>query len=302
MSSKYVERLFIQPEKSLTVVNSDNAMGVENCEFGETQKFSNHLITGTAHPRTKIAPIIPARPLDITYWRENPMVNLSIINKRKQTYNSLAGYDTTELTEMKCDSIRDELYTENPNPLVQTIQPGVYTLPYEYEPINANLGISDTPQFEKISSNKQDGNVIFQQNPVRENFESIKKNNIVDDVSIYNVFDPRFSGYGSDNRNYLDPMLNQTRYYYDDIDAIRRPNYIVRSKLDSCTTSFGDQYGPMRKYQLNLNETRPLAEKMYLENNLNHRNDLMESLMSKRNSEKWQSRAAPKYTTRQTLK
>jgi hypothetical protein len=58
----------------------------------------------------------------------------------------------------------------------------------------------------------------------------------------------------------------------------------------------------MRKYQLNLNETRPLAEKMYLENNLNHRNDLMESLMSKRNSEKWQSRAAPKYTTRQTLK
>jgi hypothetical protein len=97
-------------------------------------------------------------------------------------------------------------------------------------------------------------------------------------------------------------MLRQTRYFYDDVDAIRRPNYIVRSKLDSCATVFGDQYGPMRTDQKTLNQLRPLAEQAYLNNNLNYRNDLMESLMRKKNSEKWQERAAPKYTTRQSLK
>jgi hypothetical protein len=120
-----------------------------------------------------------------------------------------------------------------------------------------------------------------------------------EDVSVYNVFDPRFSGYGADDRHYLHPTLGQIRYDYADVDAVRRPNYIVRSKIDSCVTQFGDGYGPQRVDQRTLNENRALAEQAYVHNHLAFRNDLQESLMRKRNSEMWQVRQGPKYTTRQ---
>jgi hypothetical protein len=371
----YQEQLFMQPDKRLTTLNSDNNCGhVELIDpNNELKRYSNAALTGSAHPRTRIAPIIPARSTDIEYWRDSPMTTLSIINSRKKQYPTLAGYNTEELTDLQClqPDLRLSLGNQTwASPLVQTIQPGVYTLPTAYDPINTDFNIDEATQFEPIRQDRPVGNVVFRPEdpsvppnqesekaaPTVEAYEPIKSSSkkkapkptpnpptkpkrrsvspepagsrsastsparpsdfntrqaglsgyqhplVEDDVSVYNVFDPRFSGYGSDNRNYLEPMLRQPRYFYDDVDAIRRPNYIVRSKLDSCVTVFGDQYGPMRTDQKTLNQLRPLAEQAYLNNNLNYRNDLMESLMRKKNSEKWQDRAAPKYTTRQSLK
>lgn len=379
----YQEHLFLQPDKSLTTLNSDNNCGhVELIDpNNELKQFSNAALTGQAHPRTRIAPIMAARSTDIEYWRDSPMTTLSIINSRKKQYPSLAGYNTEELTDLQClqPDLRQSLGNQTwASPLVQTIQPGVYTLPTTYDPINNDFNIDEATQFEPIRQDRPVGNVVFrpvdppaQPDPatgdLTESYEPISTKAassssskaassktskipppptkpksrrsardaspgadsrsgssspappsdintrragisgyqhplVEDDVSVYNVFDPRFAGYGSDNRNYLEPMLRQPRYFYDDVDAIRRPNYIVRSKLDSCVTVFGDQYGPMRTDQKTLNQLRPLAEQAYLNNNLNYRNDLMESLMRKKNSEKWQDRAAPKYTTRQSLK
>jgi hypothetical protein len=357
----YREDLFIQPDKSMTTLNSDNVnSSVELVDPNdEGRVYSNHALTGTAHPRTKIAPIVPVRPLDTggptntVYWRDDPMSGLSIMNKRRKQYPGLAGYTISDLTERDYvdypdfrkplgDSVRA-------SPLVQTIQPGVYTLPTTYDPINTDFNIDETTQFEPVKQNYDWGNVVFtpisanapqpsqaqsqspqpQQQPqqpqqpqprpspkpqqkVVENYTQERAANfssryqsqpeLQNDISIYNVFDPRFSGYGSDNRSYLEPTLKQTRYYYDDINAIRMPNYIVRSKIDNCVTGFGDQYGPMQVDQRTLDENRPLAEQAYLDNNLAYRNDLMESLMRKRNSEIWQTRQAPKYTNRQGLK
>jgi hypothetical protein len=358
----YREDLFIQPDKSMTTLNSDNVnSSVELVDPNdEGRRYSNHALTGTAHPRTKIAPIIPVRPIDTggptntVYWRDDPMSGLSIMNKRRKQYPGLAGYTISELTArdyLKYPDFRNPLGDNiRASPLVQTIQPGVYTLPTTYDPINTDFNIDETTEFEPVKQNYEWGNVVFtpissnapqpsqikpqqaqsqpqqaQSQPqqaqsqlsrkVVENYmpERSSKNvnstsryqnqpELKDDVSIYNVFDPRFSGYGSDNRSYLEPMLKQTRYYYDDINAIRMPNYIVRSKIDNCVTGFGDQYGPMRVDQRTLDENRPLAEQAYLDNNLAYRNDLMESLMRKRNSEIWQTRQAPKYTNRQGLK
>jgi hypothetical protein len=306
----------------------------------ESIQYSNQVIAGDAHPRTKIPPIVPARSVDSEYWRETPLTTLSIINKRKPQYPSLAGYNTQELVDLEClnPQLRTPLERTQASPLVQTIQPGVYDFPTDYQPIIQSDGIAETPQFEPIKMVRELGNVAFvglsgtndsgsskiigsptivgpgsgrkssepgflptrDAKEVKESYEPHTLND--QDVSLYNVYDPRFSGYGSDNRTYIDPLLHQPRYYYDDVDAIRRPNYIVRSKIDSCVTGFGDQYGPMQNVQLSLNETRPLAEQAYLDNNLNYRNDLMQSLMNKRNAEIWQNRQAPKYTTRQSLK
>jgi hypothetical protein len=361
----YKEQLFVQPAQQMTTLNSDNNCGhVELIDpNNELKLFSNAAITGTPNPRTKIAPIITARPVDIEYWRDSPMTTLSIINKRKKQYPALAGYNTQDLTDLEClqPDIRESLGNQTmASPLVQTIQPGVYTLPTIYDPINTDYSIDETTQFEPVKQDRPVGNVVFrgvESAPPKaagaesvenyENYEPIKSTGASskkspkqeskvaaksdsrekspstkssdfnsrqagaspyqhplpeNDVSLYNIYDPRFSGYGSDNRNYLDPMLHQQRYFYDDVDAIRRPNYIVRSKIDSCVTVFGDQYGPMRVDQRTLNQNRPLAEQAYLNQSLNFRNDLMESLMRKVNSEKWQTRAAPKYTNRQGLK
>lgn len=314
--SKYClnEKLFIQPNRGLTVVNSENAMSVNLVEPNNENKiYSNQVLAGNAHPRTKIKPIVPARSLDIEYWKDTPMTTLSQINRKKPQYPSLAGYNTQELVDLSClkPQFRKELKHLQASPLVQTIQPGVYDMPTDYQAIIDSEGISEVPQFEPIKRMNESGNVVFvgqgientetkKSEDLKEDYEPIIKSE--EDVNVYNVFDPRFSGYGSDNRSYIDPLLHQTRYYYDDIDAIRRPNYIVRSKIDSCVTGFGDQYGPMQNVQLSLNEVRPLAEQSYLDNNLNYRNNLMQTLMSKRNAEMWQTRQAPKYTSRQSLR
>jgi hypothetical protein len=368
----YQEALFIQPDKRMTTINSDNVnSSVELVDANDMGKvYSNYALTGTAHPRTKIAPIIPARSLDLEYWKDTPMTTLSIVNKRKKQYPNLAGYTDNELVDLEYlqPSFRNSLgNTVKASPLVQSLQPGVYTLPTTYDPINTDFNIDEATQFEPVKQTYEQGNVIFTpisskaakkmtekepepepvpsrvsetETPVpthssvpkklnanKQSSSNVKSNKPIsietyepeerprnitgkyqvqpdlgDDVSIYNVFDPRFSGYGSDNRSYMEPMLRQTRYYYDDVNAIRMPNYIVRSKIDNCVTGFGDQYGPMRVDQRTLNENRPLAEQAYLDNNLAYRNDLMEALMRKRNSEIWQTRQAPKYTNRQGLK
>jgi hypothetical protein len=359
----YKEQLFIQPDRRMVTVNSDNTIpSVKLVDSNdEGQVYSNHALTGQAHPRTKIAPVITARSLDLDYWKDTPMTHLSILNKRKKQYPNLAGYNTDWYdNDVIAEPVRKTLGNQVlASPLVQTIQPGVYTLPTSYDPINNDFNIDETTDFEPVQQVRDRGNVIFtpisskaptpgtkpepepktdapkvESQPEKPIMSSVpgkvlpppsgntvekfmpyiqstqthlsnaypQQQELQNDVSIYNVFDPRFTGYGSDNRNYLEPTLNQTRYYYDDVNAIRMPNYIVRSKLDSCVTGFGDQYGPMRIDQRTLNENRPLAEQAYLDNHLAFRNDLMESLMRKKNSELWQIRKAPKYTTRQGLK
>lgn len=297
---------------------------------------ANQSLAGTANPRTKIPPIIVARPQEFEYWKDTPISKISIINKKGVQYPKLAGYSdknlrgcSSGLVDMDCVCPNTEDCGRRkdlgnffkPNPLIQTIQPGIYTLPTEYDPINNNIGISETPQFEKNTQINIEGNDIFvpknyesignlqdvgsnRIQPVitEENYEPIIPRRYQNDVSMYNVYDPRFNSYGSDNRNYLEPVTNQQRYYYDDVNSIRMPNYIVRSKIDSCITDFGETYGPMKDFRsnLSLNEVRPFAEQSYLKNNLDYRNDLMETLLRKRNSEMWQIRQAPKYTQGQS--
>ena len=323
---------WVNPKDNITTFNSnrfceDSVLVTPN----DSSISINQSLTGKANPRTKIPPIIISRPYEFEYWKDTPMSTISIINKKQKKYPKLAGYSADdELVDMECIDCENRLEIPpiiKSSPLIQTIQPGVYTLPNDYDPINSSIGISYPPQFEKIKESNIEGtgNILFSDrynNVYREqpkhndsklieayqptNFEVIKQvspptftEELNQEPNVYNVYDPRFNGYGSDNRNYLNPLLNQQRYYYDDVDSIRRPNYIVRSKIDSCITSFGDTYGPIQESNYTLNQIRPMAEKSYLQNNLNYRNDLMESLLRKRNSEIWQTRQAPKYTQRQ---
>ena len=182
----------------------------------------------------------------------------------------------------------------------QTIQPGVYTTNQVNEPINSNIGISFTQQFEPVISktNPETGQMYYDQiDPRIINPDYYKEERPKMDMTATeaNVYDPRFSGYGTTYRSYTDDLLGQPKYYYDDVDVIRMPNYITRNNIDN--QPFADSYGPMKagdefgnKYNAQIHA---LAGNAFVDSNIQFRTELSERLMRKVNSEAWQQRISP---------
>ena len=158
----------------------------------------------------------------------------------------------------------------NPNLFTETITPGSYHINDRNEPINSLMGISYPQQFEES------------------NYDEIEP---YEDVNVSNTYDPRFNGYGTSYRSYVDENLGQPRFYYDDVNAIKMPNYITRSAID--VTSFGDSYGPLKKHNPYTSNIHKLADEDYTNSMINFRTEMQERLMRKRNSERWQQRQFP---------
>jgi hypothetical protein len=201
----------------------------------------------------------------------------------------------------------DSMSEYNKNLYTQTIQPGVYTRNQIIEPINSNIGISFQQQFEPLTSVYQyDPNsididkeeLIYTQHDPRIIEPVLNQSNIatIDPVNVSNIYDPRFNGYGTSYRAYTDKNLGQTKFMYDDINAIKMPNYISRSNIDF--EKYADSYGPLKEGEEFGNKyndiIRPLAQHSWLQSNLDQRNSLSESLLRKRNSEMHELRKYPK--------
>lgn len=189
----------------------------------------------------------------------------------------------------------------NENIFTQTIQPGVYTVNQVNEPINSNIGISFDQQFEPLTKKvNRNGDVLFTQHDPRI-FEPQVIEPLEETINESNVYDPRFSGYGTSYRSYTDENLGQTKFYYDDINAIRMPNYITRSKIDFIPDA--DQYGPMKsEYGNDYNsEIRKIAQNKWNDDSMDFRTDLQERLMRKINANAWQQRVAPIYKNNQKM-
>jgi len=194
----------------------------------------------------------------------------------------------------------------NKNMFKQTLQPGVYSTTQIIEPINNNIGISFTQQFEPLLDRMDPvtGKVSFTNLDPRIINPDLYKEKLPEmdmTATESNVYDPRFTGYGTSYRAYTDDHLGQVKFFYDDVDAIRMPNYIVRSEID--THPFADRYGPIPKGDELGNkshaEIRALANDAFLQSSLEHRNDLMEKQSRKANARAWQQRAMPITTSGQ---
>jgi hypothetical protein len=153
----------------------------------------------------------------------------------------------------------------------EIITPGKYQINERNEPINSNIGISVTQTFPD------------DEYEVIEPFEN---------VNMSNVYDPRFHGYGTSYRGYFDKNVGQPRFYYDDINAVKMPNYITRNHID--VTPFGDAYGAIEnegnKYNSNIHA---LADKHYNDSMMQFRDEMQSRLMRKVNSEHWQQKMYP---------
>lgn len=275
----------------------------------------NQKLVGHVNPKTLIAPIVAPRLCDLDYWRDNNMVNHSGINTESQTDTYLSGYEVSSQcknnnTPVIYDKPMKTLYNinnsierlpeytseYNKNLFTQNIQPDVYTINQCIEPISSNIGISLTPQFGQLTiSDTVDNGIMYTENGSGNMLHQKQNDNI--GITESNVTDPRFYGYGTSYRSYTDTNVGQTRFYYDDINAIRMPNYICRSNLDFA--KYADSYGSLNddnKYgNSDTANIRTFANNTFLESSLQQRRELQERLMRKRNNELWQDRKYPKH-------
>jgi len=178
------------------------------------------------------------------------------------------------------------------NLLTQTLQPGVYQKTNIGEPIQSNIGISYTPQFVPTEIEETERGIKFTQRNPCDILHLAAEQEIPIEESVDNVYDPRFTGYGTGYRAYVDSLTGQPRFFYDDIDSITMPNYITRSHVD--VFPWADTYGPdTMKSTDNGNEYRRLANNAFTDSTILFRTEMQERLMRKRNAELWQQRLAP---------
>jgi hypothetical protein len=93
------------------------------------------------------------------------------------------------------------------------------------------------------------------------------------------IYDPRFTGYGTSYRQYNDPMVGQPRFYYDDVDAHTQYNYITRSKIDHLPQA--QSAGPYSTPMMDNWQTRQYADESFHNAVLQQRTELQNRLMQK---------------------
>jgi hypothetical protein len=216
--------------------------------------------------------------------------------------NTICGYNPsqaevelpTNLAAGNCE--QDPVFKQyNKNLFTQIITPGMFSKNEVIEPINSNIGISFQQQFEPITCNRDEKGIQYTQHDPRI-FEPVLLQSENDNSATNdNVYDPRFYGYGTSYRSYIDSVTGQPRFFYDDVNAVRMPNYLTRSKIDFLP--FADSYGSVQDKSefgnIHNPHIRPLVQDSWLRDSLQFREDLSERRMRKINSEAWQKRKYP---------
>lgn len=245
---------------------------------------------------------------NIPFLKTNPPLEETVVIPNEPGWvNTSCGYNPEQLfdaglpTNLPVGNCQQDplMKQYNSNLFTQTIQPGLYTRSQINEPINSNIGISFNQQFPPTTckTNELTGEVKYTEHDPRIIEPATVEPSLprVTLATEANIYDPRFSSYGTSYRSYTDNNIGQTRFYYDDINAIRMPNYITRNNIDH--QPFADQYGPLPPGNANGNKDhsniRALANDAFLSGALEFRTDLQERLMRKVNANAWQQRKAP---------
>ncbi len=243
---------------------------------------------------------IPIKSIPVEGYQEN----YQLMPEQPGMMNTACGYNPDQLQVNLPSNLAvgncqksPAMAEYNRNLFTQTVTPGVYTLNQINEPINSNIGISFQQQFEPTTCDIDDnGNVHYLEHDPRVIEPDTSPSEAVMDTPRYdNVYDPRFYGYGTSYRSYNEPMVGQTRFMYDDVNAIRMPNYVTRSKIDHLP--YADTYGPVvegsEMGNVHNPNIRSLVQDSWMRDSLQFRNDLTERRMRKNNAVNWQRRMAP---------
>lgn len=287
--------------------NGNGGSGNENGNKGKNGKINGEIIE----------PFMGSDPADFFAGNQFASENKSLIGQEKPRILECTSCD--QLVEDHCVLINNGYHQDNlavglptnypasecekqasmtefnTDLFTSTIIPGVYQNSQIIEPINSNIGISFTQQIPPTTLSTENGELLYEQHDPNL-FEPPPQEPPRQTPDTSNVTDPRFTGYGASNRSYIEPMTGQTRFYYKDVDAIRMPNYISRSKID--VNGWADKYGPLPDGHAEGNpathDIRILANNAFRDATIEQRTSLMQSLMRKRNAELYQMRLMPK--------
>ena len=231
--------------------------------------------------------------------RENCVKKLVTVGPiEEEMINMPYGYNADQLEMSNLPSnlavgsvARDPVFNKyNEDIFTTIIQPGVYSRTEIVEPLNSNIGVSFPQQFEPVVTEHTKNGVTFVHKDSR-----IKPINQEVDVTVdcpneANVYDPRFTGYGTNYRSYVDDMTGQPRFYYDDVMVHRQNNYVTRNKIDF--TDFGPKNNGINQEHTNL-DIRKKAQDDFTDNAIEFRTQLQMKLLRKINVDSWQQKVAP---------
>lgn len=187
---------------------------------------------------------------------------------------------------------RDHLDEYNKRMYTNIIQPNMYQRVEVAEPIQQNIGITFQQQLQPVKRERVGEDVVFTRMDPRIIRQGDEKMVFPKPVEATNqtVYDPRFTGYGTSYRMYIEEMTGQPRFMYDDIDAVRKPNFIIRSNIDHAP--WASSYGSVEPEKEEFNRQR--VHEQFLGDTLQHREEFQERYMRKYNTQvAWQRRQAP---------
>lgn len=192
--------------------------------------------------------------------------------------------------------------------LLQAVADHNYISPYDVSEqrltrpqILQNYGISKIPERPVYTSITNGEDLIFVEQRRKNGQYSPYATDYITGDEPSMIYDPRMVGYSDSKRGYVDKLLGQPKFYYDDINAARAPNYITRNKID--IYSFGETTGRLKdpKNFQTCGDNNQLAVEEFHNSALQHRSDIMQSLMNKRNGEMWQLKEFPISTNGQRM-
>jgi hypothetical protein len=284
--------------------------GCESLNSNGTAETATRQLMGGVNPKSLIPPKMVPPITDMEEWGTDNYTIHSAINSHHSDDLFLSGYVT--LNDCMCKGVcRCERIWKKPFIKENFDQPidhtdHNYISPYDVSEqrfsrpqILQNYGISKIPD-EKFSTSITDGNELLYVEKRLKNKKSHSLDYITGDEPSM-IYDPRMVGYSDSKRSYVDKLLGQPKFYYDDINAARAPNYITRNKID--IYSFGESTGRLRdpKDGSSCGNNNQLAVEEFHNSALQHRADMMQSLMNKRNGEMWQLRQFPISTNGQRM-
>lgn len=176
------------------------------------------------------------------------------------------------------------------------LQPDLYTTSQvnQNDASMSNLGISYTQQFEPTILEPKDNYQKFIELDPLQNKISTKscEYNFANQPEHRNIYDPRSTGYGTQSRTFVDPLLGQPRYYYKDIDQQRNNGYLTRNDIDFA--NFGTSTGVYPGNRpLEDGALHHFADETFTNSVIGQRTELQQRLLHKNSNRAWQQRIAP---------
>jgi hypothetical protein len=192
----------------------------------------------------------------------------------------------------------DSMKEYNKNIFTQHAGEDIFQYNQIIEPDNWNIGISFAQQFPPTTMTTTKDGIHFEEHDPRT--FTMPQGEVIDPFAMEpkpeDVYDPRQTGYGPNYRSYIDPMTGQPRFYYDDVIAVRKSNFITRNKIDHIPNA--NQGGVMKPDQdifKTMADIRKTANDNFADSMITQRVELQQRLIRKRNSDWAQRKLAPIY-------